>query len=45
MIYRFGDGSDPSDIFDPSGVSKFQLKLTNASTGATPKVVTIQQHS
>lgn len=44
-IYRFGDGVDPSNVFDPTGVGKFQLKLTNAATGATPKVVTIQQHS
>lgn len=45
VFYRFGDGIDPTDVFDPSGVGKFQLKLTNAATGATPKVVTIQQHS
>jgi hypothetical protein len=45
VIYRFGDGVDPADIFDPTGVGKFQLKLTNAATGATPKVVTVQQHS
>lgn len=44
-MYRFGDGVDPADIFDPTGVGKFQLKLTNAATGATPTVVTIQQHS
>lgn len=43
--YRFGDGIDPTDIFSPQGVGKFQLKLTNAASGATAKVVTIQQHS
>ena len=43
-FYQFGDGYDASDIFNPSGVGKLQLKLTNAATGATPKVVTIQQH-
>lgn len=45
MIYKFGDGIDPNSIFNPAGVGKFQLKLTNANTGATPKVVTVQQRS
>ena len=45
VIYRFGDGADPTQIFSPNGVGIFQLKLTNAATGATPKVVVIQQHS
>lgn len=45
VLYRFGDGYDPTDIFSPQGVGKFELKLTNAASGATPKVVTIQQHS
>lgn len=45
VFYRFGDGYDPANIFSPQGVGKFQLKLTNAATGATPKVVTIQQHA
>jgi hypothetical protein len=44
VIYRFGDGYDPTDIFSPQGVGKFQLKLTNKATGVTPKVVTVQQH-
>lgn len=43
-IYRFGDGQDPQQIFQPSGVGKFQLILTQAAIGATAKVVTIQQH-
>lgn len=43
-FYRFGDGVDPADIFNPTNIGKFQLKLTNVATGATPKVVTIQQH-
>ena len=45
VVYRFGDGVTPQDIFSPQGVGKLQLKLTNTATGATPKVVTIQQHS
>lgn len=45
VIYKFGDGVSAEDIFNPQGVGKFQLKLTNAATGATPKVVTVQQHS
>ena len=44
VIYRFGDGIDPAQAFSPQGVGKFQLKLTGASTGATVKVVTLQQH-
>jgi hypothetical protein len=44
-IYQFGDGYDPADVFNPAGVGKFQLKLTSAATGATPKVVTVQQHN
>jgi len=45
VIYKFGDGIDPASIFSPQGVGQFQLKLTNANTGATPKIVTVQQHS
>ena len=45
VIYRFGNGMDPEDLFSPTGVGKFQLKLTNAATGATPKVVVVQQHA
>lgn len=45
VIYEFGDGKSADQIFSPSGVGKFQLKLTNAATGATPKVVTVQQHT
>jgi hypothetical protein len=45
VLYQFGDGYSPEDVFSPQGVGKFQLKLTNAATGATPKVVTVQQHS
>lgn len=44
-IYKFGDGESPDQIFSPSGVGKFQLKLTNANSGATAKVVVVQQHS
>jgi hypothetical protein len=44
VIYHFGDGKSSDQIFSPQGVGKFQLKLTGANTGATPKVVTIQQH-
>lgn len=44
VYYKFGDGMSADQIFSPQGVGKFQLKLTNAATGATPKVVTIQQH-
>lgn len=44
-IYNFGDGYSSDQIFSPAGVGKFQLKYTNAATGATPKVVTVQQHS
>ncbi|MGH9770107.1 MAG: hypothetical protein ACRD4Q_00155 [Candidatus Acidiferrales bacterium] len=43
-IYQFGDGEDPAEIFQPSGVGKFQLILTQAGTGATAKVVVVQQH-
>lgn len=43
-FYTFGDGQDSQQIFSPQGVGKFQLKLTQAATGATAKVVTIQQH-
>lgn len=45
MIYKFGDGIDPNSAFNPAGVGKFQLKLTNAAAGATVKVVTVQQRS
>lgn len=45
MIYKFGDGIDPNSAFQPQGVGKFQLKLTNQNTGATVKVVTVQQRS
>jgi hypothetical protein len=44
VIYEFGNGWDPNEIFNPQGVGKFQLKLTGASTGATAKVVIVQQH-
>lgn len=44
-FYTFGDGMTPGDFFSPPGVGKFQLKLTNAATGATPKVVVTQLHS
>lgn len=43
VIWPFGDGWSPDQIFNPQGVSKFQLKLTQASTGATAKVVAVQQ--
>lgn len=43
VIYEFGDGYSPDQIFSPSGVTKFQLKLTQANTGATAKVVAVQQ--
>lgn len=45
VIYKFGDGWSPDQIFTPQGVGKFQLKLTSANTGATPKVVVVQQRS
>lgn len=45
VIYKFGDGISPDQIWSPQGASKFQLKLTQANTGATPKVVVIQQHT
>lgn len=45
VYFPFGDGISPDQIFSPQGVGKFQLKLTNAATGATPKVVVVQQHS
>ncbi|MGH9487133.1 MAG: hypothetical protein ACRD04_06025 [Terriglobales bacterium] len=44
-LYRFGDGMSSDQIFSPAGVGKFQLILTQAATGATAKVVVIQQHS
>jgi hypothetical protein len=44
-LYRFGDGIDPASVFSPQGVGKLQLKLTNANTGSTVKVVTVQQRS
>lgn len=44
-FYVFGDGQTPADFFSPQGVGKFQLKLTNAATGATVKVVVEQLHS
>lgn len=44
VIYPFGDGISPDQIWTPAGTSKFQLKLTNANTGSTPKVVVVQQH-
>lgn len=43
VIYEFGDGHSPDQIFSPQGVTKFQLKLTQANTGATAKVVAVQQ--
>lgn len=42
VIYEFGDGFSQDQIFNPQGVAKFQLKLTGANTGATPKVVVAQ---
>lgn len=45
VIYRFGDPMDPTQLFSPQGVGIFQLKLTQANTGATPKVVVIQQRT
>jgi hypothetical protein len=45
VMYKFGDGIDPANIFSPQGVGKLQLKLTNAATGATAKVVSIQQRT
>ena len=44
VIYKFGDGIDPTQILSPSDWKKAQLVLTNANTGATPKVVLVQQH-
>lgn len=43
VIYEFGDGHSPDQIFSPQGVTKFQLKLTQANTGATAKVLQVQQ--
>lgn len=44
VFYPIGDGQSPDQIFTPQGVGRFELKLTNAATGATPKVVVVQQH-
>ena len=44
VIYEFGDGMTAEQILAPQGIGKAQLKLTNAATGATPKVVVVQQH-
>ena len=43
VIYRFGDGQSPDQILSPQGIGKLQLKLTQANTGATAKVVITQQ--
>ena len=43
VIFPFGDGWSADQIFSPAGVTKFQLKLTQANTGATAKVVAVQQ--
>jgi hypothetical protein len=42
VFYTFGDGWSPDQILVPAGIGKAQLKLTNAATGATPKVVVVQ---
>lgn len=42
--FPFGDGFSPDQIFSPQGVGKFQSKLTSNATGATAKVVAVQQH-
>lgn len=44
VYYPIGDGYSSDQIFTPQGVGRFELKLTNAATGATPKVVVVQQH-
>jgi hypothetical protein len=44
VLYEFGDGNTPEQLYSPQGVGKFQLKVTGASTGATVKVVTAQLH-
>lgn len=45
VIWKFGDPMDTTQLFNPQGVGIFQLKLTQANTGATPKVVVIQQRT
>ena len=42
VIYQFGDGIDPTQMFAPLPTDIWQLVLTNAATGATPKVVAVQ---
>jgi len=44
FIYNFGDGYSPDQIWSPQGVGKFEAVITGANTGATVKVVTVQQH-
>lgn len=44
VYYPIGDGIDPNQVLPVQGMSKLQLKLTNAATGATPKVCIFQQH-
>lgn len=42
VIWRFGDGIDPTQAFQPVPTDIWQLKLTGAATGATPKIVLAQ---
>jgi len=43
IFYAFGDGVSADQIFAVQGIGKFQSKITMSATGATVKVVTIQQ--